>query len=227
MKDIVRCVENLRLLLQKHKKKGLKEYPTRTIFIDPMLEALSWDVRDPDEVDLEHPTVDGKSVDYALKINRKVVLHLEAKQLKDPLDDVKAITQIVGYAVNDGVEWCVLTNGIKYKVYKTSEIASAPEKLLFEVSLDPADSKGLSVQEIAKQINRLSRDSMAAGYLDKLGTEIFITSKVRKALDHLVLEESTSLINLIRKKMNDSSIKPSQISKALHRIWDLGVVETI
>ena len=69
--------------------------------------ALGWDVRDPDEVELEHPTVDGKSVDYAMKVNRKVVLHLEAKQLADPLDDVKSITQVVGYAANDGIEWCV------------------------------------------------------------------------------------------------------------------------
>lgn len=111
MKDIVKCIENLRVQFDRHSKDGLKEYPTRTIFIDPLLAALGWDVRDPDEVELEHPTVDGKSVDYAMKVNRKVVLHLEAKQLGDPLDDVKSITQVVGYAANNGIEWCVLTNG--------------------------------------------------------------------------------------------------------------------
>ena len=64
MKEIVKCIENLRVQLDRHRKDGLKEYPTRTIFIDPLLEALGWDVRDPDEVELEHPTIDGKSVDY-------------------------------------------------------------------------------------------------------------------------------------------------------------------
>ncbi len=98
-------------------------------------------MRDPDEVELEYPTVDGKSVDYAMKINRKVVFLLEAKQLGDPLDDVKSITQVVGYAANDGIEWCVLTNGVRYKVYRASEKASAPEKLLFEVSIDPATAR--------------------------------------------------------------------------------------
>ena len=224
MKDIVKCIETLRIQLERHRKRGLKEYPTRTIFIDPMIGALGWDIRDPDDVDLEHPTVDGKSVDYAFKINRKVVLHLEAKQLGDPLDDVKSITQVVGYAANDGVEWCVLTNGVRYKVYKASEMASAPDKLLFEVSLDPNDSDGLTVQELAKQFNRLSRDSMAEGRLDQLGTEIFTTSKVRKALDRLFIEESPSLIRLIRKTMGDSSVTPSQIAQALHRIWDASTV---
>ena len=224
MKEIAKCIQGLRIQLERHRKGGLKEYPTRTIFVDPLLGALGWDVRDPDEVVLEHPTVDMKSVDYALKVNKKVVLHLEAKQLGDPLDDVKSITQVVGYAANDGVEWCVLTNGVRYKVYKASEKASAPDKLLFEVSIDPEDSNGLTVEELAKQFGRLSRDSMAVGLLDKLGTEIFTTSKVRKSLDRLFSEASPSLIRLIRKTMTDSSVTPSQITHALHRIWDASTV---
>jgi len=222
MKDIIKCIENLRTQFDRHRKDGLKEYPTRTIFIDPLLSALGWDVRDPDEVELEHPTVDGKSVDYAMKVNRKVVLHVEAKQLGDPLDDVKSITQVVGYASNDGIEWCVLTNGVRYKVYKASEKASAPEKLLFEVSIDPADANGLTVEEIARQFGRLSRDSMAKGILDQLGTEIFTTGKVRKALDRLFAETPASFIRLIRKTLADSSVTPSQIEQALRRIWDAG-----
>jgi len=222
MKDIVKCLESLRVQLDRHRKDGLKEYPTRTIFIDPLLAALGWDVRDPDEVELEHPTVDGKSVDCAMKVNRKVVLHLEAKQLGDPLDDVKSITQVVGYAANDGIEWCVLTNGVRYKVYKASEKASAPDKLLFEVSIDPRDTGGLTVEELAKQFNRLSRDSMAEGRLDQLGTEIFTTGKVRKALDALFIETPSSFIRLIRKTMADTTVTPSQIEDALRRIWDTG-----
>jgi len=222
MKDIVKCIESLRVQLDRHRKDGLKEYPTRTIFIDPLLAALGWDVRDPDEVELEHPTVDGKSVDYAMKVNRKVVLHLEAKQLGDPLDDVKSITQVVGYAANDGIEWCVLTNGVRYKVYKASERASAPDKLLFEVSIDSKDTGGLTVEELARQFNRLSRESMAKGLLDQLGTEIFTTGKVRKALDCLFAETPASFVRLIRKTMTDSSVTPSQIEEALRRIWDTG-----
>lgn len=222
MKDIVKCIESLRVQLDRHRKDGLKEYPTRTIFIDPLLEALGWDVRDPDEVELEHPTVDGKSVDYAMKVNRKVVLHLEAKQLGDPLDDVKSITQVVGYAANDGIEWCVLTNGVRYKVYKASEKASAPDKLLFEVSIDPKDAGGLTVEELARQFNRLSRESMAKGLLDQLGTEIFTTGKVRKVLDRLFTETPASFIRLIRKTMGDAPVTPSQIEAALRRIWDTG-----
>ena len=218
---IQKSIEHLRLQLERHRRTGLKEYPTRTIFIDPLLGALGWDVRDPDEVQLEYPTVDNKSVDYAMKINRKAVLLVEAKQLGDTLDDVTAITQVVGYAVNDGIEWCVLTNGVKYKVYKASENVSAPDKLLFEVSIDPRDSKGLTIEQIARQLTRLSRDSLAEGVLDRLGTEIFTTGKVRKALDRLFVDAPASLIRLIRKNMGNDSVSPSQIREALGRIWDV------
>jgi len=222
MKDIVKVIDTLRAQLERHRHSGLKEYPTRTIFIDPLLSALGWDIRDPDEVELEYPTVDGKSVDYAMKINCKPVFLLEAKQLSDPLDDVKSITQVVGYAANDGIEWCVLTNGVRYKIYKASERASAPDKLLFEVSIDPRDSAGLSLEQIAAQLNRLSRDSLAQGVLDKLGTEIFTTGKVRKALDRLFIDAPQPLIRLIRKAIGDNSVTPSQIQQALGRIWDSG-----
>ena len=91
------CIEGLQAKLEKHREDDLKETPTRVIFADVLLQALGWDVRNPDEVELECPTIDGKSVDYALKIDRRPVLFVEAKPLNDPLTDVKSITQIVGF----------------------------------------------------------------------------------------------------------------------------------
>ncbi len=145
MNTIIECVETLRIKLDKHRKDGLKEYPTRIIFVDPLLQALGWDVRDSDEVTLEYPTIDGKSVDYALKINHKPVLFIEANPLNDPLTDFKSITQVVGYAANAGVEWCILTNGVTYKIYHSTDEVEVPDKLLFEISLDPEKTEGMTI----------------------------------------------------------------------------------
>lgn len=73
MKDIVKCIENLRVQFDRHRKDGLKEYPTRTIFIDPLLAALGWDVRDPDEVELEHPTVNTPLINHPAASGRGIV----------------------------------------------------------------------------------------------------------------------------------------------------------
>ncbi len=219
MRDLEKRIEELQSQVKRHRRSGLKELPTRTIFIDPLLLALGWDVRDPDEVELEYPTIDGKAVDYALKINKKVVALVEAKALNDPLDDVKSITQVVGYAANDGVEWCVLTNGIKYRVYSSSQKATAPNKLLFEVSIDPENESGRSVEQIASHLNRLSRDSLARGVLDELGEITFTNAKVRKILDKLFADQDDALVRVVRKAMGDEDLTPSQIRAALSRIW--------
>jgi len=219
MDTVILCIESLQAKLERLRKDELKETPTRTIFTDVLLQALGWDVRNPDEVELECPTIDGKSVDYALKIDRKPVLFVEAKPLNDPLVDIKSITQVVGYAANAGVEWCVLTNGVTYKVYHSTEKAEAPEKLLFEVSVDPKESKGMSVQQIAERLSRLSRDSMAKGVLDELGKETFTMGKIRKALDKIFAEPPNTFVRLVRSSIGDNTIKPTEVKKALGRLW--------
>ncbi len=219
MKDIISCIEQLRLKLDRHRREDIKEYPTRTIFIDPLLKSLGWNVLDPDEVQLEFPTIDGKSVDYAAKINLRPILFIEAKPLNDSLTDVKAITQVVGYSTNAGVVWCILTNGATYKVYRSTEKAEAPDKLLFEVSIDPKESEGKSVQQIAEQFNRFSRDAMAKGILDEIGEQVFTMGKIRKALDKLFANPPDNFIRIIRSSVGEESITPAQVKTSLTKLW--------
>lgn len=208
----------LRQKLPGLRRHSLKETPTRTIIVDPLLEALGWDVRDPDEVQLEYPTVDGKSVDYALKLNKKALLLVEAKAMDDALGDVKAVTQVVGYAANDGIVWCILTNGVKWRVYRSVEKCPAPDKLMFEVSLDPDASEGMTVEQIAKQMWRFSRDEIAKGTLDALGEQTFTDGKVRKAIQTLMTDPPKSFLSLFRQVVRDESLMPQRIKESLARI---------
>lgn len=219
MNKLVQVIEATRAKIDALRRHGLKETPTRTIVIDPLLEALGWEVRDPDEVQLEYPTVDGKSVDYGLKLNKKCVLLVEAKPFDDPLTDVKAITQVVNYANSDGIVWCILTNGLTWKVYRSIENCPAPDKLMYEVSIDPRDSEGMSVQQIAQQMWRFSREEIAKGALDTLGEQTFTDGKVRKALDAIMAAAPRSFLNVVREVMGDQTITPQQVKESLSRIW--------
>jgi len=219
MNKLIQLIEATRAKIDALRKHGLKETPTRTIVIDPLLEALGWDVRDPDEVQLEYPTVDGKSVDYGLKLNRKCVLLVEAKPFDDPLTDVKAITQVVNYANSGGIVWCILTNGLTWKVYRSIENCPAPDKLMYAVSIDPRDSEGMSVQQIAQQMWRFSREEIAKGALDTLGEQTFTDGKVRKALDTIMAAAPRSFLNVVREATGDQTITPQQVKESLSRIW--------
>lgn len=218
MEKLIRIIEAIQTKLDTLRKRALKETPTRTIIIDPLLEALGWDVRDPDEVWLEYPTVDNKFVDYALLINRKPTLLVEAKALDDPLNDVKGITQVVGYAANDGIVWCVLTNGILWKVYRSVEQCPAPDKLMFELSLDPRIGETAPIEQIAQQLWRLSREQIAKGTLDEIGEQTFTDGKVRKAVESIMRDAPRPLVNLVRSAIGDDQLSPRRIKESLARI---------
>jgi hypothetical protein len=219
MDTVTLCIENLQAKLERQRNADLKETPTRRIFVDAILQALGWDVTNPDEVELECSTVDGKSVDYALKIDNEPILFVEAKPLNDLLTDVKSITQVVGYAANAGVKWCILTNGVAYKVYDSYEKAEAPEKLLFEVSIDPEANKDMPVQQIAERLSLLSRDSMAKRVLDQIGRETFTIGKIRKALDKIFADPPSTFVRLVRSTVGDDAIRPAQVKEALGKLW--------
>ncbi len=219
MTELSECIKELQKRFEKYSKSSLKEAHTRRIFIDPMLKALGWDVENPDEVDEEHTTVDGKAVDYALRVDGKVVLLAEAKSLGDPLTDVKAITQVVGYASNEGVDWCVLTNGNTYRVYRSTEKASAPDKLLFEVSIDPTGTEHRPVDQIAEELRRISRKAMENRVLDQFAEQVFSKGKVLKALEKLFHDPPPKLTGMVRTATGDGSIKSSQVKEAIRGLW--------
>lgn len=219
MKTVISCIEELRLKLEKSRKAGISEAETRVTFINPLVRSLGWDLTDPDQVRLEYPTFGGKFVDYALKRDQKPVLFIEAKRLGDPLTGDKGIVELVGYAANAGVKWCVLTNGCVYKVFCSTEKGAGPEKLLYQVSLDPGESEDMTVHQVAERLWRFSPESMEKGLLDSIAEEIFTTGKVRRVLDELFLDPPSYLVNLIRKRTADEGIKPTQVKNALKRAW--------
>ena len=219
MNRLIQKIEEIQGKLEGFRRHSLNETSTRTKIINPLLEALGWDVGDPDEVEEEYTTFDGKSVDYALKINGKPVLLVEAKAINDPLNDNKAIGQVVGYAANAGIVWCVLTNGVKWQVYRSVKECPAPEKLMFEVSLDPQEAVGKSTQQLAEQMWGFSREGMELGRLEDQAEETFTEIKVRKALDSVMRDPPKGFIKILKVATNDESLKNQKIKESLSRIW--------
>lgn len=100
----------------KTSKAGGSEANTRSLLIDPVLAGLGWNLRDIREVVREFRVYDGTLLDYALRLDGKPRLFVEAKAMNKSLEDKAFIAQTVNYANNEGVVWCVLTNGLVYRV---------------------------------------------------------------------------------------------------------------
>ena len=88
------------------------ETRTRQLLIDPMLEALGWDVRNPAQVHLEYKGTSGKP-DYALFSQGNVIALIEAKKLREQPSRIGS-QQLVKYATDDSLtslKYVVWTNG--------------------------------------------------------------------------------------------------------------------
>lgn len=133
LRDVVRDVISK---IRRYQDRNIGEQNTKASLIEPVLEALGWDVRDPDEVfrEFKAKSVDSP-VDYALTILRKPRLFVEAKGLGETLTNRKWVSQVLSYATIAGVEWCVLSDGDEYRFYNANAPLDAEEKLFCASSL--------------------------------------------------------------------------------------------
>jgi predicted transport protein len=192
------------------------EANTKALLIDPVLRALGWDLEDIDQVDREVPVFDNTKLDYALKIGGEPHLFLEAKGVTQRLDDKNFISQTVNYANNEGVVWCVLTNGLRYRVYKANEPVGMEGKLLFEVDL--ASDKEGSLSARSQILEQISRQAVSEGALDRRGEEVFTDKRVRDALAALAHKPPPSFLDPITRAMGKPAVSSELLSESLVRV---------
>lgn len=197
-------------------KKG-NEANTKALLIEPVLRGLGWDTEDLDAVQREVKVYEGTYLDYALLITGGTKLYVEAKGIAEKLDDKKFIAQTVNYANNDGVVWCVLTNGVQYRVYKTNEPVQMDQKLLFEVDLRE-DSQ--SMPDRLRQLRTLSRDAVTAGELDALGERVFTDTRIRAALSKLATDPPAEFEQMLHDRLGHPTVAPDNLRRSLLRVLD-------
>ena len=97
------------------------EAQTKVSLVNPYLEMLGYDVRDPRHVRLEVQADfhEGREkVDYAILRDGEPWLVVEAKPATMPLKGVKPTKQIIRYAMASAVEYAALTNGRTWKWFR-------------------------------------------------------------------------------------------------------------
>ena len=67
MGDLEAAVESVVARVAKHGNKGFNEENTAVVLIEPVLDALGWDLADLGSVDRQYRVFDGTKLDYALK----------------------------------------------------------------------------------------------------------------------------------------------------------------
>ena len=167
------------------------------MLIEPMLQALGWDLFDPEEVNREYRRRGADNpVDYALLLLRTPRLFVEAKGLGENIDDPRWANQTISYAAVAGVEWVALTNGAHWRIYNAHAPVPAEEKLFRSVDVagDPTEAEEI--------LDLLSKENMRENRIQELWQSYFVDRQIHAALTELFTgtEPPNDLVNLIAKR---------------------------
>jgi hypothetical protein len=182
------------------KSAGINEQETKSALVTPMLRALGWDCEDPEEVRWEYRyTSQDNPIDYALFVGGRPRLFVEAKSLGRDLGDHKWQAQAVNYANAAGVEWCVLTDGNFWHVYKSNASGDLSSKLFLTTCLHSPDGHP-PVYDPARVLSLLSRAKLPENEIETLWTRLNVDRRTGEALQDSLREKDTALVRLLQKR---------------------------
>jgi type I restriction-modification system DNA methylase subunit len=187
-------IEKFEKLNSEGKLKNLNEPNTKNWFIEPLFEALGWGMRS-EEISMEEKVSKGRA-DYAFRLNGVLKFFVEAKALKEDLNELKYASQTIEYGWNKGITWAVLTDFQGLKVFN----CEWNEKNLWRNVLFDLNYKQF-LEEFDK-LWLLSKESFQndeiGKYADKIGKRI----PRRKISDYLLsefIDWRAKLLNSLKK----------------------------
>ena len=129
---------------------------TQQYVVLPILRALGWDDTNLASMEIlpEH-SVENGYVDYALKVERKLVLFVECKRWSEPLEGHES--QITNYAFNAGAPIAVLTNGkIWHFYFSWVEGTSVSERIFCEIDIEDQENTISDLKKYLLKFNVVS-----------------------------------------------------------------------
>ncbi len=218
--EVKKLVDKYNRIVESGSIKGYSENGTKKDFITPLFKALGWDVENEysdDEVKNEEKVSKGR-VDYSFRINGIPKFFLEAKALKEDLDNIKFVEQAINYAWHKGCTWAVLTDFEAIKIFNAEWKSTNPLQAQF--------GQALPCQLFLEKFDTLwllSRESFENKLLDieaeKWG------KKIKKiSVDKQLLSDLTRFRDLLNKNIlkNNASknISGDELDEAVQRIID-------
>jgi len=165
------------------------EGDTRLVVTDFLCEGLGYDKYA--DLTTEYG-VKGDFADYGVRIDKELVAFIEVKRIGTKLN-TRHLRQVQMYAVNEGVEWMILTNGAEWQAYHLTGGLPVVTELAFSANLL---GEGTGAQK-AKVLFYLTRESFKKRQIDELWKARRATSP--ESLGKVLRSES--VLGSIRKEL--------------------------
>lgn len=182
------------------------EGDTRLLVTDFLSDGLGFDKFE--DLSTEYQ-VRGEFADYGIRIDKDLVAFIEVKRITTKLG-AKHLRQVQAYALNEGVEWVILTNGARWQAYHVTAAMPVEVDLALDVDL-------LGDESLTQKVNQLfylTRASLKRRQIDELW-------KVRRAKSPSSLAEtilSDAVIGAIRKELRRTTghkVEEEEVSRLI------------
>lgn len=201
LNEFIARVENL-------KKSIRTEEATKTSLIMPLFSLLGYDVFNPNEFIPEYIAdvgiKKGEKVDYAVAINNKVTILIEAKSINENLQ--KHDSQLFRYFGTTTAKIAILTNGIKYKFYTDLEETNKMDITPF-LEINLLDLKENDIAELKK----FCKENFDINTIINSASNLKYASSIEKVLSEEFANPSDDFIRLILNKGVYEGVKTQNI----------------
>ena len=188
--------ERMRAAIKKFSKpladlvaRDANEGDTRLLVTDMLCEGFGFDKYA--ELTTEY-RIKGEFADYGIRLDKDLIAFLEVKRVATKLA-AKHLRQVETYAVNEGVEWVILTSGVVWQVYHITGGLPIVVDLALEVDLFGNDT----LAQKANQLYYLTKESLKRRQIDALWQAKRATSP--KSLARVLC--SDNVVTAIRKEL--------------------------
>jgi len=196
--------------IEKNKDSVTTEEATKTSFILPFLNILGYDIFDPTVVVPEF-TADigrkkGEKVDYAIMIDNKPLILIEAKPHTQKLDRHK--TQLERYYTVTDAKFAILTNGIEYWFYSDIEKPNVMDQSPF-LTINLLNLKSRDIKELEK----FKYDSIDIQNILNMAGERKYINLIKDLFKQEVKDPSDDFVRLFASKLINKPLRQNIIEE--------------
>jgi predicted type IV restriction endonuclease len=169
--------------------KDANEGDTRLLVTDILCEALGYDKYT--DLATEY-MVKGEFADFGVRIDKQLVAFIEVKRVATKLNE-HHLRQVEMYAVNEGIEWMMLTNGIQWQAYHMTPGLPVQIDLALDVDILGPDQPAKKVEALF----HLTREALKRHLIDDLWKAKRTTAP--KAIAQIL--SSPAVVTVVRKEL--------------------------
>lgn len=221
MEDFEAKIEELSGRSKSGERHAITEEATKTAVIMPFIKALGFDVFNLDEVIPEFiadfGTKKGEKVDYAVKIDGKIAMLIEAKSISVNLGDAQ-YTQLFRYFSVTDARLAILTNGREVWFFAdTEEPNKIDKKPFFKFDLQNHDSEQVA------ELSRFQKDKFEIEKIIEAASNLKYTRDAANFLTRQLDDPDDEFVRFIGRKIHEGSVTKAvqeQIRPALQAALD-------